>query len=74
MTEVVADERSREDSTKTIEMPFDHDLSSAEIEEMVRGRQFPEATCTARRKSESAQTENSMSAYAAASATKMAVG
>jgi len=66
LQEVVADERSREDSTKTIEMPFDHDLSSAEIEEMVMGRQFAAATVI--KKSEGAQEENALSAYAAASA------
>ena len=47
-------------------MPFDHDLSSAEIEEMVMGRQFAAATVI--KKSEGAQEENALSAYAAASA------
>ena len=72
MREIVAEERAKGPSEVTIEMPFDHELSSEEIEAMVMNREWAGAAPVRSEGKGKAAEEAARKAYAdAAAASKL---
>ena len=68
MREIVAEERAKGPSEPTIEMPFDHELSSEEIEAMVMNREWAGAAPVRSEGKGKAAEEAARKAYAEAAA------